>query len=284
MNLSNNARGVMLSTVGVVVLSPDSLLIRLINIDLWTLMFLRGVFMAISLFGVNFLLNRSQPLRQYTHLDRWAWSIILLMTSSSFFFVSSIQTTSVAHTLIIVGAAPVFAAVLGIMFLKESVTLPTWLTIIIVVVGLVFVVYDAEQSSLLGDFYALIACLLWSGIFVLSRKTRMKDMVSAMSVSGLVMALVTLPMASLHMVSTDQVLLGLLLGLMVGLAFSMITLAPRYIPAAEVAVFMPLEAVFGSLLVWWFLGEYPGIVSLSAGIVIIVTIMLNSYYQIKYSK
>jgi drug/metabolite transporter (DMT)-like permease len=41
-----------------------------------------------------------------------------------------------------------------------------------------------------------------------------------------------------------------------------------------------LESVFGSLLVWWFLGEYPGLISLSAGLVIIGAIMLNSYFQI----
>ena len=40
---------------GILLLSPDSLLIRLINIDLWTLMFLRGLFMGLSLFLLNIL-------------------------------------------------------------------------------------------------------------------------------------------------------------------------------------------------------------------------------------
>lgn len=284
MNLSSNARGVLLATIGVVVLSPDSLLIRLIDIDLWTLMFLRGLFMAISFFLFNSLINQPQALREYSHIDRWSWGIILMMTGSSIFFVWSIQTTSVAHTLIIVGAAPVFAALLGMIFLKESVPLMTWLTIFIVVSGLVFVVNDGEKSSLLGDLYAMIACLLWSTIFVLSRKTRMRNMLSVMSVSGLLMALTSLPMVTLQSLTIHQILLSLLMGIMVGLALSLITLAPRHIPAAEVAVFMPLEAVFGSLLVWWFVGEYPGVVSLSAGMVIIAAIMLNSYYQFKYSK
>jgi len=278
--LSDNAKGILLASIGILILSPDSLLIRLIDIDLWTLMFLRGLFMGFTLLLLNFFINKKDAVQQYVKLDRFAWGIIILMTISSFFFVSSIQNTSVAHTLIIVGAAPVVAAVLGLIFLHEKVSKATWLTILVVVTGLVFVVYDDQQSSLTGDMYAFVACLLWSTNFILARLTRMKNMVSAMSVSGFSMAVFSFPLANLSAINVEQMLLSLLLGLLVGVAFSLITLAPRFIPAAEVAVFMPLESVFGSLLVWWFLGEYPGLISLSAGLVIIGAIMLNSYFQI----
>ena len=97
------------------------------------------------------------------------------------------------------------------------------------------------------------------------------------------MAILSLPLAQLETVSMEQLLLSLLLGLLVGLSLSLLTLAPRYILAAEVAVFLPLESVFGSLLVWWLLNEYPGVSSLSAGLVIVLAIMLNSYIQIRRS-
>jgi len=280
---SSGAKGILLASLGILILSPDSLLIRLINMDLWTVMFLRGLFMGISLFLLNFLVNRKNAWSQFIQLDRYAWGIIILMTISSFFFVAAIQTTSVAHTLIIVGAAPVFAAVLGLILLHEKVSGHTWLTILVVVTGLFIVVYDDQKSSLQGDLYALIACLLWSLNFILARLTRMKNTVSAMCVSGFSVAIFSYPVANLSGLGVEQVLLGLLLGLFVGVAFSLITWAPRYIPAAEVAVFMPLESVFGSILVWWFLGEYPGLISLSAGMLIIGAIMLNSYFQIRKS-
>ncbi len=280
MIISDNARGLMLAGFGVFVLSPDSLLIRLIDIDLWSLMFLRGLFMGLCMLVLNHFINGDQSWRQFRNLDRYAWGIIILMTLSSFFFVAAVQTTSVAHTLIIVGSVPVGAAILGILFLHERVSRSTWLTILTVVIGLAFVVYDGQQSTLEGDFYALVACLMWSVNFVLARKTRMPNMIAAMCVSGFLMALASLPLVHLQSLSAGQLGLSLLLGLVVGVAFSMITLAPRYIPSAEVAVFMPLESVFGSLLVWWFLGEYPGWISLTAGSVIIIAIMLNSYFQI----
>lgn len=281
MSLSNNARGILLAGGGVFILSPDSLLIRLIDIDLWTLMFWRGLFMGLSLLLLNLIIDRGAPLQAFRRLDKYALAIAIFMTISSFFFVSSIQTTSVAHTLIIVGSVPVAAAILGIIFLRQQVTGNSWLTIVVVVTGLGFVVYDNSHSNLLGDFYALMTCLLLAMNFILANLTRVKNMIAVMSLGGFLIALASFPLANFGAITTQQLLLCMLVGTIVGVSFSLITLAPRYIPSAEVAIFMPLETVFGSLLVWLFVGENPGIVSLTAGAVIICAIMLNSYYQIR---
>jgi len=275
------ARGALLAGLGVLLLSPDSLLIRWIQLDLWTLMFLRGLFMFLTLLGLNLIIRRGRSLGGLFRLDRHAWAFAGLMTVSSLFFVASVQTTSIAHTLIIVGSTPAVSALLGWWLLNERVARGTLWTIGIVVVGLGFVVYDGARSSLLGDFYAAVACLLWSFNFILMRRTRTPSHLSMMTVSGLVMALAVWPLAQLDGIEAWQWQLGVLSGLVVGLSFWMISMAPKYIPAAEVAVFMPLESVFGSLLAWWLLGEFPGWISVAAGSLIILAIMLNSYFQIR---
>jgi drug/metabolite transporter (DMT)-like permease len=143
------------------------------------------------------------------------------------------------------------------------------------------VVYDNQQSSLLGDFYALLACLVWSTVFILARLSRANNMIAAMCMSGFFNALWSFPIAQLDSLETQQLGFSVLLGTLVGAALSQITFAPRFIPAAEVAIFMPLETVFGSLLVWWFLGEYPGVISMTAGLIMISAIILHSYLQLK---
>ena len=280
--LSDQGRGILLAITGVFLLSPDSLLIRWMHLDLWTLMFLRGLFMGLTLLALNLLLRLGRkPAAGLFQLDRHAWAFTLLMTVSSLFFVAAVQTTSIAHTLIIVGATPVVSALLGWLILRERVNGATLWTIGIVMIGLGFVVYDDSRSSLLGDLYAAIACLLWSGNFILMRLTRTPSHLSMMTVSGFMLALATLPLAQLAGVESWQWGLGVASGFVVGFSFWLITMAPRYIPAAEVALFMPLESVFGSLLAWWLLGEFPGWISVIAGSVIILAIMLNSYVQIR---
>lgn len=281
MNLNSPLRGYLLAALGILTLSPDGLLIRLLDADLWTVTFLRSSFIAVSLFLFMVLLNRGRVLSAYLNLDRYAVLIAISMAVSNIFFVASIQNTSVAHTLIIVGAAPIVAAILGMIFLREKVNRHSWITIAVVFSGLIIVVYDDQHSSLLGDLFAFIACLLWASVFVLARLSQMTNMVAAMSLSGFINALWSFPLAQLDPLSGQQWLLALLLGSLVGMAHAMLTTAPRWIPAAEVALFMPLETVFGSLLVWWLLGEYPGILSLIAGLVIILAIMLNSLIQLR---
>jgi drug/metabolite transporter (DMT)-like permease len=283
MNVSNHSRGVMLASLGILVISPDSLLIRYVDIDLWSLMFLRGLFIALSLWIVNLFFNHSESLlKQVRNMDKSAWQMITLMAICSFTFVASIQTTSVAHTLIIVGTAPIFSAALGLFLLKEKLSLNSGLTIAIVFIGLIFVVFDQRQSTLIGDFYALLTGIGWAYILILARKSKTRNMFLAMMLSGMMIMCLSLPVASFSEITVNQALLGALLGTLNGIALSLLTLAPRYMPAAEVAVFMPLESVFGTLLVWWFLAEYPGLISIFAGAIIILTIIANSYYQIKY--
>lgn len=284
MTISTHSKGVLLASIGVLVLSPDSLLIRIINVDLWTLAFLRGLFMGLSLMVVNFLFNRKAPVSTFAQIDIYALGIMLLVALGSLFFVSAIQTTSVAHTLIIIGAVPVVAAILGLLLLREKLPLNTWVTIVVVMVGLVFVVYDDQQSNLIGDMYAFLTCIFLSLNFILARRTKMKNMIILMSLSGFLMALVSFPFANLNALSIEQLSLSLFLGLMIGIAYSMMTFAPQFIQAAEVAVFLTLETVFGILLVWLFLGEYPGLIALIAGSVIILAVMLNSYLGIRSAK
>ncbi len=279
--MSNYSKGILLVGLGNIILSPDSLLIRLINIDLLNLMFLRGLFMGLSLLFLNVVIFRSKVIHQFKLMDRYSWGITLVFSISSFFFVSSIQHTSAAHTLIIIGASPVVVAILGFILLKERVSRSTLFTIFIVFIGLIFVVYDDQASTLKGDFFAFMATLLLSINFILARKTIIKNMLLPLSISGFLIALFTFPSFNLNDFTSQQLLLGSLLGCIVGVAFTLITMAPQFIPAADTAVFMPLETVLGVLLVWLFVGEYPGFISITAGSIIIFTIMVNSYYQIQ---
>ena len=62
----------------------------------------------------------------------------------------------------------------------------------------------------------------------------------------------------------------------VPLGFSLLTLAPRYLPAPEVSLMMLLEAVLGPLLVWAVLDEFPGIRGLiGGGLVVIALVGMN---------
>ena len=67
----------------------------------------------------------------------------------------------------------------------------------------------------------------------------------------------------------------------VAIPFVLVTLAPRYISAAEVNLFFLLETILGPLWVWMVIKEQPSIETIAGGIIIIITIAIHSILALK---
>lgn len=283
MNLTNqnSQKGILLALVGVIILSPDSLLVRLLDVSLHTLIFWRGLFMFLCL-AVFIVYSRNKGLKSlYKTSNKETVLMSIGFASSTFLFVSSLLSTSVAHTLLIVGTSPIFSAIFALYFLREKLNIKAWFTIVIIVIALFFVIQQKnELVSLRGDFYALLSSVIMGFIFVYVRKHHKVDLMLALSYSGIWMALVSMFFEVDLFISVEEILILCLLGCLVGIAFSMITLSARYIPAPIAGMFMPLETVIGVLLVWFFIGEELSIMTVVGGGVIILCLVYISYLEI----
>ena len=67
----------------------------------------------------------------------------------------------------------------------------------------------------------------------------------------------------------------------VAIPFVLITLAPRYITAAEVNLFFLLEVVLGPLWVWFVIKEEPSPETIVGGVIVILTIATHSFLALK---
>ena len=67
----------------------------------------------------------------------------------------------------------------------------------------------------------------------------------------------------------------------VAIPFVLVTIAPRFIKAAEVNLFFLLEVIVGPIWVWMVISEKPSLETILGGIVIIITIGLHSFLAIK---
>jgi drug/metabolite transporter (DMT)-like permease len=63
----------------------------------------------------------------------------------------------------------------------------------------------------------------------------------------------------------------------------MVTIAPRFIPAAEVNLFFLLETILGPIWVWLVIKEQPSLETIIGGVIIIVTIAIHSFMKLKNS-
>ena len=69
----------------------------------------------------------------------------------------------------------------------------------------------------------------------------------------------------------------------VALPFVLVTIAPRYISAAEVNLFFLLETIIGPIWVWLIIREQPTPETIQGGVIIILTIATHSFLKLKNS-
>ncbi|MEB8433274.1 DMT family transporter [Cocleimonas sp. KMM 6892] len=286
---SDHLKGILITTLGVLILSPDALLIRLLDVETWTAVLWRGIAFAAGISILMLLMYREKTLKQFKNIGRAGLLIGLIFGVSSFFFTASIQNTSISNTLVIISTSPAFASLFSWLFLKEKVHLRTWIAMAVIFVAIILIVSKSLGSgSLLGDLFALGTSIFMAVSFTLTRRRKDINMVPAMVISGLVAATGGALMLSqttkayaLPEASIPYLIIG---GIVVTIAFALITLGPRYISAPEVSLIMPLETVMGSYLGWAFLSERPSNMTLIGGFVILLTLFIHAWLSLQAEK
>ena len=106
--------------IGVMFITPDSLFIRLSNIETWGMLFYRGAIpFVVVLFGLKIFYKKNF----FNALFKIGYPGIFYVISFSICnitFIISIQNTNVANTLLMIALAPMLSAILGAIFLKEK--------------------------------------------------------------------------------------------------------------------------------------------------------------------
>lgn len=276
--LSDHAKGLSITALGVLILTPDSLLVRLIEADHWTVVFWRGVLVSLAL-GIGLVLvHRREAWDRCRAVGRTGVAVAFAFAIAGIAFIYALTHTSVANTLIIVSAAPLFAALFARPILGERVAGRTWLAIAAAIVGIAIAVSDGlGGSSLEGDLAALAAAIALAAERTLIRRGRETSMIPALVLAGLIAALLVLPLARPFELVPRDVPLLLLMGIVIlPASVALMTMGPRYIPAAEVGLLLLLEVVLGPVWVWWVLDEVPSDRALIGGAVVVGTLALNA--------
>lgn len=279
--MSEYLKGLILTVIGVLVVTPDSLLIRLIDADSWTVIFWRNSLSGFAiLLGLLLYYRRDFP-KQMLSIGWAGLAMGIIWAIGTFCFVFSIQNTLVANTLFIVSTSPVFAALIAWLVLREAVTRRTWLTIAFSLAGIAIIAFgsmgEGSQGSVIGDLAALVTALAVAISFSIARRNRTISMIPAIGISSVIAGAVAFPLAAPLADSADKIVPIILIGLLVApIGASLLVIGPRYLPAADVSLLLLLEAVLGPLWVWWMLDEFPGSYTLIGGAFVLLTLAISN--------
>ena len=279
--MSEYLKGLIITVIGVLVVTPDSLLIRLIDADSWTVIFWRNSLSGFAiLLGLLLYYRRDFPKKMLG--IGWAGVVMgIIWALGTFCFIYSIQNTLVANTLFIVSTSPIFAALIAWLVLREAVTRRTWLTIAFSLAGIAIIAFGSigedGQGTIEGDLAALGTALAVAISFSIARRNRAVSMIPALGLSSVMAGVIAFPFAAPLAESADKIIPIILVGLLVApIGASLMVIGPRYLPAADVSLLLLLEAVLGPLWVWWMLDEFPGNYTLIGGAFVLLTLAISN--------
>ena len=283
MNYSNQKKGTILAITGTLLITPDSLFIRLANLESWNLIFYRGFIPFIVVFIGLLIIYKTKLINELINNGWHGFAYACVFTITNIVFVISIENTNVANTLIMIALAPMLSAIISLIFLKENPDQKTWVAIIITTLSVIYIFYDAlDSGDFLGNFLGLVCATGLAVGAVIIRSAKKISLVPSAMLGKLMVALIALFFANqLKLEGYDLTIIPLMCIMCVAIPFVLITLAPRYITAAEVNLFFLLETILGPIWVWMVIHEQPSIETITGGIIIIITIGIHSFLALK---
>jgi len=285
-NLNDKQKGIFLAFIGVLFFTPDTLSIRLIGINSWELVFYRGFIPFICLLILLLFIYKKNFITKCYAIGYAGILNAILIALGHITFVTSLENTSVANTLIMISLAPFMAAIMGSIFLNERPNTRTWITIWLCFILVVFIFYDSyENNKIVGDLFGLLTAILIGGSAVVIRYAKKINFLPSLLLAKIFTMLFVIYFVESLALSNSDLLLVIIMGVFfVFIPISLITLAPRYIPAHEVELFFILETALGPLWVWIFIHEQPPLKTIIGGFFMISIIFMYTLLELRDKK
>ena len=271
--------------MGVLFISPDSLLIRLADQPLEIQLFWRSLFQGIGLTLFTGFRYQLEWWKQVRQVGRAGWVVMIGLICGSTCFVLAIQHARVAHVLLLLNTTPVIAGVLSWLVLGEKINRLTWVLIGISIAGSTLIVIDSAAmgesgSSAFGLLMALGAALATAINFLGSRSRAHLDVTPVLVPACFLLSLGSGLLGGATLPPWENLRWLLLLGgICLPMAYIGIQSGPRYISAPETSMIMLLESVFGILLAWIFLHELPGELGVLGGGLVLSGLLAKAWWE-----
>ena len=284
-DLTDQQKGSLLAFVAVMFITPDSLFIRISNIDTWGLVFYRGIIPFLTVFFGMLIIYKLNFFKILLNSGYHGIIYILTFSITNITFVISIQNTNVANTLVMIATAPMLSAILSAIFLKETSDKKTWTSVIVTFGAVLYIFFDSlKLGNFYGDILGFVTAIGLAVGAITIRSAKSKNLVPAAVVGKLLVATFALFfIESFALIEKDLIIVPLMCILCVAIPFVLVTIAPRFIPAAEVNLFFLLETIVGPIWVWLVIKEKPSIETILGGTVIVATIAIHSFLKLRNS-
>lgn len=270
------AHALALTVIGVVLMSFESLLIKMTSVPAQSISFYFGLFMFTSTNMILLWKTKKGILTIYRTEYQAIILSALFMGSSNYFFILAIKNTSVASAVFILSTAPLISAIIGFVLFRTKVPLRLFVATFFVFIGLSLIVYnDWDGGNMRGNFYALLCVLSFSSLFSVLERYKEVSRLACIGAGGLMASL--LAFLTVSIVIPDAYSLGIIFFMgfiLTPISRVLIGVGTKVLPSVDVTLLTIIETVLAPIWVWLFLAEAMMFTTLVGGAIIIVTLII----------
>ncbi|MEI8179900.1 DMT family transporter [Aestuariivirga sp.] len=262
--------------------STAGIFVRLVDLDVWTILGWRSVFAVLALLVIVMLKRRSGAPPSIAPRPV-LWLTVPVATISMGAYVIALKLTTVANVMVVYAAVPFVTAVLAWVIIGERITGRMLAASLAAIVGVAIMAGAAlEPASFLGVSVALLMTVAMGTQIVLARKYPGLDMALVNAMAAAVCAMAGLVLAGFPMPTPYELFVLALFGISnTALAYYLVLVGARYIPAAEAGLISTLDVVLGPVWVWLIFAEVPSRAALIGGAIVLTAV---TYYLLAVAK
>ena len=193
-------------------------------------------------------------------------------------FVVANKMTTAANAVLLQYTAPAWVALFSAWFLRERIRRSDWVTIYLVMGGIVLFFMDKLSfSSFWGNMAAVASGFSFAWVFLLFRRQKEHAPYGSLFLGNVLTGMICLPFMFQGSPGGKGVVGLLLLGVVqLGLAYSLFSVASRYVKAIDAALILLLEPLLNPVWTFFALGEIPGKWAMVGGVIILSAITFQA--------
>lgn len=215
----------------------------------------RGIILFLVVIVYVLIREGRNFLNSLKRIDIWVVFGGLVLSLTMFGWIYALTTTSVAVSLLMLALSPTLSAFLGYLILGERLSRVTLVNMVIVVVGVIVMVWDAEKSStIIGAIYGFFVALGFAIYTITIRHNPELPKLLTPGIAGffsVILALILLvATGSSFEMPPINIGISFINGLVIGVGLILFGLGAKYLPSGELVLLTLLEVVAGIFWAW----------------------------------
>jgi len=269
------AYGMALVTMAAVLWSTGGLFVRLLDLDVWTMLAWRSLFAALALALAVGIQNGTHAIQAVRAIGWPGLVAIPIAVVSMGSYVIALKLTTVANVMVVYATVPFVAAGVAVLWIGERAASRVLLASATALIGIVIMAGSATRpQDIAGNAVAFLMTLAFGTQLVMARRYPSLEMASINAVAAALCAVICWPLAAVATPSPPQLVILALFGITTtALAYILFLTGGRYIPSGEAGLIGLIDVVLAPFWVWLAFAEQPGQAAIIGGSLVLASVL-----------